>query len=550
MRPLISALSAFALIGAGVAFANPPALGDLIPASDDSDETEVAIDAPVQDDVTAQIVNGEEVSGQDFSEVVYLSMNGSSGGSSCTGSLIHPNWVLTAAHCIDSVGTAYPAGSPYVPGYEPAGDQIIVSFGNSVGNFTRSVVADRWYIHPDWVIDEATDVDNGVGSFEGDVALVHLAESVDDQIVMALNSEPMDDSYLDSKITFIGFGKTRWDPNGSPGSGTKRFVDVPIIRTAGPQGDDPYLVQTRDSETGKSTCQGDSGGPGVIGDIEGGAYVQVSVTSHGVQCGEGVGGHMRVDHYRPWICDAILGGQDGDVCQTAPAGIPNIVCNREINPEDPETQAVGEVPFDLTCRVSHPDPRQLTNVTWTWGDGTEDTVGLGGTTPAEDDVVVHTYTEGGIYSMRVCFDGSYPDSGAEWKKCVERQRYVRACAIPDVEFRIEPVEDYVYRLRNLTELDEFECLTDVQWDIFAGSDTSGTPVRSLSTWEPEFDFAEKGEYTVVLNVTSFAGTGAAGATFEAVRIAENARCSHVGGAGAGMFGLGFLFLGLRRRRNS
>jgi hypothetical protein len=466
----------------------------------------------------AYIVNGSEVPEGQYPEVVFIEMTSSTatggGESTCTGSLIDPEWILTAGHCVAHDDKTELASA------------ITVKFGSVGSSPDKTIEADRWFAHPDW--DPQKSQSNG---FKGDVALVHLSERVEDVFVMALNESAMDNSWLDSDLTFVGFGITK---GGGTGSGVKRVVDVPIVNVPT---DRPWLVQNTDGEHG--TCQGDSGGPG-LRKVSGG-YVQASVTSHGEEGCLGRSGHMRVDYYLDWIKAQVA--TTGGTVQTTPAAPPTFVCSRQVDPEDPLTTSIGVVPFDLVCALVYNNFDELTKVTWSWGDGKRDE------TDDPQPHAVHRYTDAGLFTIDMCVEGQR--NGSEpWEHCVQRSSLVRSCDLAEVEFHVEQDDGLTYKFLNYTNLrTSYGCVFNVEWDIFAGSDTSGEPIDKVASWEPVYTFEEPGEYTVVLNVGGIAGTAAAKATFTAKATGgAKSRCDQTGLPAGALLGL-VAMAAVRRRRS-
>lgn len=209
-------------------------------------------------------------------------------------------------------------------------------------------------------------------------------------------------------------------------------------------------------------------------------------------------------------------------------------CSHELNPDADETIAVGNVPFDLKCRVFSDNPDSISSVTWEWGDGNTST----------DVDGTHTYETAGNYSVRVCVDLTDESCDGAIQYCFLRSSYVRACAVPEPAFEAEHLEGLTYDMRNLTDLSVYGCIYEVQWDVF---DSAGEKVQSVSSWEPKITFPDAGEYRVVLNVGGPAGTGAADLTFKA-RNGGGVGCDTGAAGGLGVALLGLVGALARRRR--
>jgi V8-like Glu-specific endopeptidase len=196
----------------------------------------------------------------------------------CSGALIAPRVVLTAAHCLVDVG---PTAA------------LQVFFGNDVTDPSGTadvVVASA--VHPGY--DPAT--------HEMDVALLRLAD--DPKITpLTLGGDP---GPVGTIARVVGFGV---DADASSVPGTKRDGDTKIesvTSTAFTTVPSPAM-----------TCAGDSGGPVLIGGVDGGGEVLVGVTSKGDTACKATAFNVRVDAVRAFI-DPFVAATAG-----APAGMPS-----------------------------------------------------------------------------------------------------------------------------------------------------------------------------------------------------------------------------------
>lgn len=217
----------------------------------------------------------------------------------CTGTLIAPNWVLTAGHCSNIT-----AGTVASPAHWPP--QLI---NVRIGGVTRSDGdrrgVSRVVMHPDYLLTAGYDISLLQLSSNSTMAPTQVAGDAERDLWTAGTLEAI-----------VGWGVT--EENGDRPERLQE-AQVPITTDdycAGAYGDfDPAtMVCAGFPEGGVDTCQGDSGGP-MFGRTAAGALRVVGSTSFGDGCARpgkpGVYARVADDTLRAWIASHVAGGVSG-----------------------------------------------------------------------------------------------------------------------------------------------------------------------------------------------------------------------------------------------
>jgi len=207
--------------------------------------------------------------------IVQLKMKSSQGISTCTGSLIAQNIVLTAAHCLASPGLQSVAVLFSLTDKNVKGHQIIAATTGTIHHEYDNFASDVGVQH--------------------DIALLKLEKNAPVDFKLATLPKPSQIGLLKvgDKLTFAGFGITNAivrkqvkDALGrervlsvpSTGAGTLRMVDNIVVTSITPDAKEISLDQSQ----GKGACHGDSGGPALLKQSDG-SLLLVGVTSRGTE---------------------------------------------------------------------------------------------------------------------------------------------------------------------------------------------------------------------------------------------------------------------------
>jgi trypsin len=218
----------------------------------------VALTAPT---IAEAVVGGQPVKPGHLGYVAHVEIGGQF---TCTGSLVAPQWVLTAGHCGSVTGSLSTGLVPSTASWPPQAFTVTLGtpYADGRGGETHAVsqvVVDNDYL-----------VTNGVGN---DVALLHLT-TPSKQRPIALAPDRPRLWRAGVLATIAGFGTT--SENASTPPPQMRQARVPFVSDAYcaqkyPKGsselpDDGYfdpatMVCAGYAKGGTDTCEGDSGGP-------------------------------------------------------------------------------------------------------------------------------------------------------------------------------------------------------------------------------------------------------------------------------------------------
>lgn len=276
----------------------------------------------------APILGGERTSPGDYPTTVAIEV----AGGLCSATLLTPEWVLTAAHCV----------SPEVLHRSQAQitASVRVHFGTvDVRAAPGTVVAARETIaHPTFTLD-------GLGAH--DIGLIRLATPVTDVTPVPINLVA-GRAPVGIALTMVGFGATAAGGGGSVGV---EYVVAQTSVTCGDAEGDANLL-CFDQTSGRGKCMGDSGGPSFA--MIDGQQVQVGITSFGDQNCTEFGADTRTEAERDFLLAHV------PELQCADDGTCGAGCGLAALPIDPDCPACevdddcpgSRVCFDHLCMAA------------------------------------------------------------------------------------------------------------------------------------------------------------------------------------------------------
>jgi trypsin len=207
----------------------------------------------------------------------------------CTGTLVAPDWVLTAGHCGSITGAAIATPVAFPPAL------IDVYVGSNKPGQGEKVTVDQAIVSPDYL---ATD--------GYDVTLLHLASPSANAPTQVVGASERAAWAAGTSEAIVGWGATS---EGGDTPDTLQEARVPIVTdadcaTAYSSFDPATMVCAGFPQGGVDTCQGDSGGP-MYGTTASGARRVVGATSFGEGCARpnkpGVYARVGDTALREWI---------------------------------------------------------------------------------------------------------------------------------------------------------------------------------------------------------------------------------------------------------
>ncbi len=240
---------------------------------------------------SSRIIGGIEAPANTYSWVV--SLQSKHGEHFCGASLVAPEWIMTAAHCIED------EDRESIQAVIAEHDTSVSETGEAIRQIKRIIS------HPDY------DEDN-------DIALLQLEQPVEIPRVNMADQDLLNS--LSSKTTLKTMGWGNRDTEGEDFPNTLHEVGVALVskescskayENVGTEISDK-MICAGVPEGGKDSCQGDSGGPLVLQtDNE---WVQLGIVSFGEGCGlKGYPGvYTSIAAYKDWIAEVQSSSPEDD----------------------------------------------------------------------------------------------------------------------------------------------------------------------------------------------------------------------------------------------